>query len=444
MATLPEWMTANRFEKYVEDFEKKLGVGTVSDLAYVTAGDLELIKVMPVQRRRFLELMKPGRAAPSQPSRERSPSRMPLVTAIATVAGSSGVRVARRSTGRDADVDYTIESFSGDDTDEDTATATSTVPVTKRRKTVQSLLRRQKDKDVLADGSGRARLPPSYANRHVRDLSAAGTSRHTMDADRSCTCKTVLLSYAGRLAPARRSAKERRQAEEVGDRKGGQTTYKYSRLGRIATELLFDWRGNWLVHASCAGEFLGVSNAWLASRHKNAVRQAREATRYMTKSEIVSSPNVNRLIPQILRPDSCLLSIGQFFSSSAADARFELISYHTAHGLSGKSSNRTKIVERKLFSEFFAAHRTPTGRTTDSNGHFHGAAYYLDGKWTVMRTYKEDDTRLSFYAAFNKALLASGMPVVHPDVPLRWMQERFGTTRRVDGIVGPSPEHTTL
>jgi len=133
--------------------------------------------------------------------------------------------------------------------------------VTKRRKTVQSLLRRQKDKDVLADGSGRARLPPSYANRHVRDLSAAGTSRHTMDADGSCTCEAVLLSYAGRLAPARRSAKGRRQAEEAGDRKGGQTTYNYSRLGRIATELLFDGRGNWLVHASCAGEFLGVCNA---------------------------------------------------------------------------------------------------------------------------------------------------------------------------------------
>jgi len=117
MATLQEWMTANRFEQYVEDFEKKLGVGTVSDLAYVTADDLELIMVMPVQRRRFLELMKPGRAAPSQPSRERSPSRMPLVTAIAIVAGSSGVRVARRFTGRDADVDYTIDGLSGDDTD---------------------------------------------------------------------------------------------------------------------------------------------------------------------------------------------------------------------------------------------------------------------------------------------------------------------------------------
>jgi len=164
----------------------------------------------------------------------------------------------------------------------------------------------------------------------------------------------------------------------------------------------------------------------------------------MTKSEIVSSPNVNRLIRQILRPESCLLSIGQFFSSSAADARVELVSDHTEHGLSGKSCNRTKIVERKLFSEFVAAHRTPTGRTTDRNGRFHGAAYYLDGNWTEMRTYKEDDTRLSSSTVFNKALLASGMPVVHPDVPLRWMQELFGTTRRVDGIVGPSPEHTLL
>jgi len=46
-------MTTNRFEPYLVAFEEELGVQTVSDLAFVTPGDLEQLGVMPVQRRLF-------------------------------------------------------------------------------------------------------------------------------------------------------------------------------------------------------------------------------------------------------------------------------------------------------------------------------------------------------------------------------------------------------
>jgi len=39
MASLRDWMTTNRFEKYLVAFEEELGVQTVSDLAFVTPGD---------------------------------------------------------------------------------------------------------------------------------------------------------------------------------------------------------------------------------------------------------------------------------------------------------------------------------------------------------------------------------------------------------------------
>jgi len=57
METLQKWMVENRFEKFLDDFEQRLGVQTVSDLAYVTAADVEQLGVMPVQRRRFEQLV---------------------------------------------------------------------------------------------------------------------------------------------------------------------------------------------------------------------------------------------------------------------------------------------------------------------------------------------------------------------------------------------------
>jgi len=57
MACLRDWMTINRFEQYLVAFEDELAVQTVSDLAFVTPGDLEQLGGMPVQRRRFKLLL---------------------------------------------------------------------------------------------------------------------------------------------------------------------------------------------------------------------------------------------------------------------------------------------------------------------------------------------------------------------------------------------------
>lgn len=55
-------------------------------------------------------------------------------------------------------------------------------------------------------------------------------------------------------------------------------------------------------------------------------------------------------------------------------------------------------MSRSKFCEFVRAHRSPTGRTADNNGRFHGASFYLDSKWVVLRNRRNDgDTRPSFY-----------------------------------------------
>lgn len=104
------------------------------------------------------------------------------------------------------------------------------------------------------------------------------------------------------------------------------------------------------------------------------------------------------------------------------------------------------MVERTKFSRFVWAHRSPTGRTADKWGRFHGALFYLDAKWVALRGTRQNGTtsRQTFSESFNKALIADGLPAVHADVPRRWLREMFGSFNRLEGRSVPSDEHTTL
>ncbi|OSX75738.1 hypothetical protein BU14_0223s0011 [Porphyra umbilicalis] len=517
MSSLRDWMTTNRFEKYLVAFEEEMGVQTVSDLEFVTPGDLEQLGVMPVQRRRFQRLVSaqsvqtalpaaprtaqgmlpalpaspeaallvvaPLSAAPAVSRPWAPPMGISIVNAGAAVSGGqttndlqmdkggdSTKRPARNTEspsrfGRRANVpeDPTQDDGSSDGSDfqidpEDESSGTDSTDINstrrarKRRKYVPGPARRLNHATVLAEGRAWRHLPGTYSNGTVptsfEAASSAPASRVSFDANGRCSCKSVMTSFADRLTPARRTARERRKAEKDGDCKGAQSVYNYARLGSIVMDLLFDGQGNMVVHEKCAREFLGVSNAWLAQRHKQAVQAAKAPVVLMTKSEIASSPNSEGLIKRIIRPDTCLLSVSQFYTSSSENWRFKVVAVYSDHALSGRPSNRMKSAERELFVVFVRAHRTPTGRTPDKNGRYHGAAYYLDAKWKVLRMAADkvsgDCARLSFSAGFIEALVASGRAKVNGEVPLRWLKEYFGSTLRVDGMAVPSEEHTTL
>jgi len=85
----------------------------------------------------------------------------------------------------------------------------------------------------------------------------------------------MIVSFAHQLTPARRTARERHTAEKDGDCKGAQSVYNYARLGSIILDLLFDGQGNVVVHETCAREFLGVSNSWLAQCTSRLCRRPR-------------------------------------------------------------------------------------------------------------------------------------------------------------------------
>lgn len=79
-------------------------------------------------------------------------------------------------------------------------------------------------------------------------------------------------------------------------------------------------------------------------------------------------------------------------------------------------------------------------------GRLHGAAFYLDSKWVVLRrsTCAKTEDRLSFASSFNAVQVAAGLRKAHDDIPLRWLREMFGSTKRLGGKNVPSHQHTTI
>ena len=515
MTSLQDWMETNRFGPFHDDFKNKLGVQTLSDLAFVQAEDLNGLGFLPVQVRRFLCLVdgahNAGRVVSSAleetrlvsglvspPSRQvdqetagrghgsRGPSR-PAMAADAErtvlsdahpdaqraphVVGEGEASDPLHSGGRGfglrcmqssipgaelepdggSDSDYTMgSSEDGEATSEDDAVVARRRA--KRRRISRTKERRGVDAASLANGAGRLRMPePRKNGTHggaTLSASSAGTARAMQLSIGGCSCAEVFASCGPRLATARRTFRERRQAAAAGRCKGAQSDFNYARLGAVVADFLFDSRGNWVVHSQCARQHLGVSSWWLSSRHKQAVRIAKSPTICLSKSQMAASHNIDALLERVILPDCCLLSVTQYFHNSPLSATFELSSSPDEHGLRGKASNRTKVKEQELFKIFIRKNRSPTGRSADKTGRFHGAAYYLDSKFKVLRTPKPKDgvadTRLSLSGAFNDALVSAGLPRVHSDMPAKWLLLLFGSRHRIDGVMQPSDEHTTI
>lgn len=57
MEELKQWMGAHRFMEYLDAFVDKLGVACIEDLQLVTAEDLPLAVLKPIQARRFARVV---------------------------------------------------------------------------------------------------------------------------------------------------------------------------------------------------------------------------------------------------------------------------------------------------------------------------------------------------------------------------------------------------
>jgi len=87
---LLEWIEANRFTSFTDGFVDKLGVQMVSDLAFVTAGDLIELGFLPVQQRRFQQLLQQPRPVDAPRPLPRSPPYAGVSLQDGHISGNGG------------------------------------------------------------------------------------------------------------------------------------------------------------------------------------------------------------------------------------------------------------------------------------------------------------------------------------------------------------------
>eukprot|EP00168_Porphyra_purpurea_P018079 TRINITY_DN6567_c0_g1_i8.p1 TRINITY_DN6567_c0_g1~~TRINITY_DN6567_c0_g1_i8.p1 ORF type:complete len:647 (-),score=61.99 TRINITY_DN6567_c0_g1_i8:223-2163(-) len=426
------WLEQNRLGDYKYRIIEVLGVDAVEDLELVTEADLRSVGVKPVQAWRFLRVV--GTLLPPKCTPTCSQKR-PINQDYVDDCGSGD------NSGK---VHATVDCMDLQDYSEDDSVERSMRKSSKRYKTRLSLKQRASCSQANSEGVGRVVLPSVYNNGTARSATAMGdVGTRSKSGSTECSCMAVLKAYEGRFAVARRTAQEKKPLAESGSTKGSRCDYNYALLLVAVMEVLFDACGNWVVHEGCAGLFLGVSNWWMARCHTKAIWSAKAPVKPMSKSAIAASSNVDEIIARIKRPDDCLMSAAQYFQSSPMEALFDVVCSGAAHGLTGMPGNRTKLREREQFADFVLAHRSPTvgplTRTAEATG-----GLLPEAKWVVLRPRSEADTRPSFAASFNQALVASGRQPFHLDVPLRWLRELFGSKTRVGGSHQPSDDHTVL
>lgn len=279
-----------------------------------------------------------------------------------------------------------------------------------------------------------------------------------LKAGEGCKCHDILKSAESELEAAKRTAAEK-SVMAARNQNGVASEYNYVRLKSVLFNYLFNSNGGWAVHEKCAREKLCVSNRFLADVHRQAVELFGAPVRRMKKSDIGSRRD--ELMENIILPSDCMLTRARFYDSASSDYLFDiLLPRDRLHGLVGRPSNRAKTHERALFRSYVANNRSPTGRTADHKGRYHGAVFYLDSKWTVLKSLiarrKREDVRerecpstivakgRSFCDDFSRACFeASGKNVATSTVYL-WFTEDFSSRISVDGAHTANKEHTTL
>eukprot|EP00966_Prymnesium_polylepis_P039879 925960-Prymnesium_polylepis.1 len=148
----------------------------------------------------------------------------------------------------------------------------------------------------------------------------------------------------------------------------------------------------------------------------------------------------------VVRPDGSLGSLPVYLSTLKDDDKVEVLSQVGTHGHCGRPSNGASDRERKLFREFVQEHRSPTGRTQDVSGRYHGAEFYLFSKITELKTQsgreiKDPESVLEL--VFRKAIQGRDLRGIQK--PLKapsgsscatWFREDFG--------IGCALGHTTI
>ena len=242
----------------------------------------------------------------------------------------------------------------------------------------------------------------------------------------SCARQLKLISEGASVAATRTPS-------EIAKRGGTMSEYNLPRLRLYLLEHAFDAQGSVVVHLVCLQGMLNVSNWFCSSLHKDAIARARAKTESIPKSKVVSLKLTDE---EVLRPEGSVGSLSVYLSTLKDEDMVTVVTQVGRHGLTGKPSNGASTRERELFVDFVKEHRSPTGRTQDATGRYHGAEFYLISRLTEIKTQsgretKDEDAVLEI--AFKKAL--QGRSLVALEKPYKppsgttirtWLLEDFG------------------
>lgn len=145
---------------------------------------------------------------------------------------------------------------------------------------------------------------------------------------------------------------------------------------------MFDSLGNPTAHLACVRALVQVSEKFMTSCHTEAVRRAKTPTQVVTKIEFLRL----KLTEEDVIRDEGSVGSHKHYLKGLGDEDTLTVKALTMHGLRGRDSNNKKKAEREAFREFVKLNRSPTGRTKDSEGRYHGAEYYLVSKITKVKT----------------------------------------------------------
>lgn len=149
------------------------------------------------------------------------------------------------------------------------------------------------------------------------------------------------------------------------------TPFNFTRLATILNANLFDLHGNATVHHVCLAVKLDVSEEFITNLRARHIRLLGSPLVTMSKDD---AKRRNLIDGIVVPPNRGHLTPTQYLKSLAGTDSVELLAAQVpAHGLAGKRSNNALQRQQEAFVDFVRLSRSPTGRTQDAQGRFHGA-----------------------------------------------------------------------
>jgi hypothetical protein len=149
-------------------------------------------------------------------------------------------------------------------------------------------------------------------------------------------------------------------------------------------------QGNALVHLLCIQAMFNVSSTLTIGLHSAAVARAKVKTQKVSKQRVLALKLSDE---EVIRPEGSLGSLAQYLAALQDMDEVTIVSQAGKHGLIGCASNNASAKERALFCEFVKElYRSPTGRTKDHSGRYHGAEFYLNSRLTQIKTQSGRDS----------------------------------------------------